>query len=47
LRGTPFLIPLQYNQLLAQGKILSGQIGNYIELLGEPISELLGEKQHH
>jgi hypothetical protein len=41
------LISLQYNELLAQGKILSSQIGDDIELPAERIMDLLAEKQHH
>jgi hypothetical protein len=41
------LTSLQYNELLAQGKILRRQIGGDIELPAEPIVEVLDEKQHH
>jgi hypothetical protein len=41
------LISLQYDKLLAKGKILCGQICDDIELPGEPIAEHLDEKQHY
>ncbi len=41
------LTSLQYNELLAQGKILSSQIGDDIKPALKPIVEFLEEKQHH